>query len=264
MNKFWERFNNFLITLLLFILIVGTSYVMRNVLNTQLDVIQQMTILVQRIDQHQRDIYQVVRFSLNEVGKLKRKLYEPNYDLIVKSTVLISNKEKNSGGCGVCIVYKGKKYILSAYHLDDSKLMFVKDGIEEIKLRKIAGNRKIDLVLYEPIQELENAKYISFARNPNIKLGDKVWVCGNPGGVMEDTITYGIFSKILYDPLFSLTKVPMWVISAPVWFGNSGGGVWNHNGELVAILSQLHYRTGIILGMAIPIETINKFLEKLE
>jgi S1-C subfamily serine protease len=47
-------------------------------------------------------------------------------------------------------------------------------------------------------------------------------------------------------------------VSAPVWFGNSGGGAFNDEGEIVGIASFI--MKGPSLGFFIPVDSIRPFL----
>jgi S1-C subfamily serine protease len=186
---------------------------------------------------------------------------EPDYNLILKSTVTIYNLERMTMGSGVCIIYKGEKYIISAFHLDEAIEIYADDGGRRVKLELVIQNPLNDLILFKAKDELNTVKYINFV-DTEVNVGDRIWVCGNPMGI-EDALTYGVIVRKSEDKL-------KFLVDAPVWFGNSGGGAFNRNTELVGIASQLliDVRPENLLsqsyGVIVSIDIIEEFLGQLE
>jgi len=89
-----------------------------------------------------------------------------------------------------------------------------------------------------------------------VKVGQKIITVGAPFG-FEDTVTWGRVANITDDKI---------VIDAKIASGASGGGVFNNNGNLIAII-QIGWRVmyhGDWLGGAIPAKKIQEFLEDIE
>lgn len=79
-------------------------------------------------------------------------------------------------------------------------------------------------------------------------MGEHVWVVGYPvqlgSGEQELTVTDGVVAG----PVDSEGQAR---ITAPVYFGNSGGGVWSDRGELVGIAVAI-YAAHLDLGRPVP------------
>lgn len=90
------------------------------------------------------------------------------------------------------------------------------------------------------------------------EVGDTLGFVGMPGGLYFTyfTGTYAAFrSDIMYVP----TLGPFAQVSAPIWYGNSGGGDFDQYSHLVGIASFMH---GSVpnCGFYIPVETIRSVL----
>lgn len=198
--------------------------------------------------------------SIIEVDKNQTlKLQEPNYELITKANIEIENWDKNIVGSGVCITYEGKEYILSVFHLDETKEIYANDGGRFVKLELILSDQSNDLVLFKATKELNTVRYIPFVGGENY-IGEKVWVCGNPSG-LTDAITSGIIIKKMKRK---------YLVDASIYFGNSGGGVFNRDTKLVGIASMIayniDYKTLLTMsyGVIIDVNVIEEFLGQLQ
>ena len=85
---------------------------------------------------------------------------------------------------------------------------------------------------------------LSLGNSDTVRIGDKVYVAGNPQG-LEGSFSDGIISAIRGDPdkFFQMT--------APISQGSSGGPVFNEKGEVIGISFATH-RNGQNLNFAIP------------
>lgn len=102
--------------------------------------------------------------------------------------------------------------------------------------------------------------------------GETVWVAGAPFG-RENTLTKGIMSNafIRLEPLYK--AMPVYQIDAPVGPGNSGGPIFNDDGEVIAVVSATRMTmmpmTGEKLvngaqGFGIPISHIQAMLDAIK
>lgn len=85
------------------------------------------------------------------------------------------------------------------------------------------------------------------------KIGEEIWTVGNPA--FKKHVTRGTIAN----------KIPdRYVLDISIWFGNSGGGVFNLKGELIAIIqSGLRTKAGALIPAATfarSLETIRAFL----
>ncbi len=94
-----------------------------------------------------------------------------------------------------------------------------------------------------------------------LNVGDPAIVVGNPLGTLGGTITSGIISATNRDIVINNQAMNLIQTDAAINSGNSGGGLFNENGELVGIVNAKDSgmtSSGTIiegLGFAIPINT---------
>ena len=102
--------------------------------------------------------------------------------------------------------------------------------------------------------DAKNLPAVKIGRAGDLKVGEWVAAIGSPFG-FENTVTSGIVSakaRALPDENY----VPFIQTDVPVNPGNSGGPLFNMDGEVVGMNSQIFSRTGGFMGLsfAIPIE----------
>ena len=121
----------------------------------------------------------------------------------------------------------------------------VKDGRTKVRTARdaviIADDPKHDIALLRAKAEVG----LSVPKHPvaplanDVEAGEEVRIMGHPKG-MWWTYAQGVVSA-QRTATFNIADGELDVvqISAPVWFGNSGGGAFNASGELVGICSRL-------------------------
>lgn len=92
----------------------------------------------------------------------------------------------------------------------------------------------------------------------NLMRGQTIYVVGNPGGVLDNSITKGIVSATERTLDFSGKKVKAFQIDAAAIGGNSGGSVLNERDELVGTLDAGLRGAGI--NFAVPISATKALL----
>ena len=87
-------------------------------------------------------------------------------------------------------------------------------------------------------------------------MGEEVIAVGNPLGTLGGTVTNGIISALNRQVTVENTEMTLIQTNAAVSPGNSGGGLFNANGELIGIVNAKSDSTDAEgLGFAIPITT---------
>ena len=192
-----------------------------------------------------------------------------------------SNREvKYGSGSGVVVA---KEYVMTNYHVVDGasslEVAVTVEGKEEPELLKAtvaASDSDLDVaVLYVPGLELEP---VALGDSDALQVGDLVFNIGNPIG-FNGTVTAGIISGLnreistgtSTDRYGRTTKVVNTMIQtdAAINSGNSGGGLFNLNGELVGIPTLKYtgsrYSSGAnveSIGMCIPVNDAKSVIEK--
>ena len=178
---------------------------------------------------------------------------------------------KYGSGSGVVVA---KEYVMTNYHVVDGasslEVSIDREDQEEPELLKatvVASDEDLDVaVLYVPGLELEP---VTLGDSDALQVGDLVFNVGNPIG-FNKTVTAGIISGLnreistgtSTDRYGRTTKVVNTMIQtdAAINSGNSGGGMFNLNGELVGIPTLKYTGTRYSsnatvesIGMCIPV-----------
>ena len=101
-----------------------------------------------------------------------------------------------------------------------------------------------------------------------LKVGDAVLAIGNPLGTLSGTVTDGIVSALERQVTIDGNNMTLLQTSAAVNPGNSGGGLFNANGELIGIVnakstSDSSGNAVDNIGFAIPINSVKTIIEDL-
>lgn len=195
----------------------------------------------------QKYIYEKAKTIDEEIAE---KITLPNFMDLVKANVVIVNISKGCSGSGTMFEFEGKIYILSAGHLDDpDDTFFVKEGNDYRAIELVKVNHKVDLALFEYVGEYNDLTIAKLA-NEEPKVGDTVWAIGNPA-MLEDAITSGTLVRKLG---FS------YLIDAKIYYGSSGGGLFNVKGELIGVNVAMVGVQDYMLGMSVNLSTIKAFI----
>lgn len=144
---------------------------------------------------------------------------------------------------------------------DEIIINFV-DG-SKLKVTKILGHDpKTDLALLK-VEPETPLKAVSFGDSSNLRVGDWVMAIGNPFG-LGGSVTVGIVSATKRDinagPYDDFIQT-----DAAINRGNSGGPLFNMDGEVIGVNTAIISPTGgsIGIGFALPSNTATKVLEQL-
>ncbi|MFP4154262.1 MAG: DegQ family serine endoprotease [Halothiobacillaceae bacterium] len=111
--------------------------------------------------------------------------------------------------------------------------------------------------------EASDLPRVKIGNSQDVRVGEWVLAIGSPFG-LDHTATHGIVSAIGRN-LPSENYVPFIQTDAPVNPGNSGGPLFNAEGEVIGINSQIYTRSGGYMGLsfAIPIDVAMNVVEQL-
>jgi len=98
----------------------------------------------------------------------------------------------------------------------------------------------------------------------SLVVGETAVAIGNPLGELGGTVTQGIISALDREITVNGENMSLLQTSAAINSGNSGGGLFNLNGELVGIVNAKSAGSEIEgLGFAIPVDTAKKVVAQL-
>lgn len=172
------------------------------------------------------------------------------------------NYTSNSAGSGVIISKDG--YILTNNHvIKNATSIKVKtnDG-KEYTAKLVGADPKSDIAVLKI--EGKNLTPATLGDSSKISIGDTAIVIGNPLGTLGGTVTDGIISATSREIVVNNEAMDLIQTNASINSGNSGGGLFDGNGNLIGIVNAKDSGTtnsGATiegLGFAIP---INKAME---
>lgn len=222
----------------------------------------------------------VTYYSLNNNGRLRELVFIDRNSDPIKTDLTYTNIEaevanKNCGavvsietdtsiGSGVIITKNG--YILTNYHVINSTTTVVVSLYSgETKTARIVSSDQTNDIAILKIDG-DNYQYAKIGDSNNLALGEKVVIIGNPTGQLPNSITTGIVSYLNRKIRVDSQNIDVIQLNAAINSGNSGGGLFNINGELVGIINAKAASTfGVVdgIGFAIPINNVMEIVTDL-
>lgn len=180
------------------------------------------------------------------------------------SVVFVTYPDGTALGSGVLISKTGRT--LTAAHVvspdNYEKVSMITANGQEYDIRVLFVDHRADLALIEPVASAQQFAYAKLQKSDQLYLGQDVLIIGHPFHGYW-TVTAGIISQIRWSWTYCARIMETDAIVNP---GNSGGPVFNTNGEVIGIVSAMKVNifgpTGI--GIAIPIREIHLFLAECD
>ena len=150
---------------------------------------------------------------------------------IVDSVYYIINESWGSQGSGVMVKYNNKFYVFSVGHMSDASddAIYLKEGDRKLcQLSILIDDDNLDFAVFgitDP--EFVPTTYVELADSWVKK--EEIYICGNPLGI-EDMFSEG---RIIKD------KDSFVYFYDHVYFGSSGGGIFNKKGQLIGNISHM-------------------------
>jgi len=200
---------------------------------------------------------------------------KPDFNKIITSTVEI--RVGLAGGAGIITkIDKEFFYIITAKHITECKgqidIQINNDGklvrIKNISRENVFQDTEVDLALIKVAKIKGKFNYIPLSKK-RLTIGEEIYTIGHPTG-MWYTINKGIVSNYS-KRVFGGNKNEYLMISAPSWYGNSGGAVFTSKNELVGIVVGIMYvldNTGknatylVNMTFAVQISDIDRLLKE--
>ena len=181
---------------------------------------------------------------------------------IVQKGSFFGDYVTSGAGSGVIISEDG--YVVTNNHvIEDAEEIIVtlKSG-KEYKAKLVGTDDKTDIAVLKI--DATGLTPATFGDSDSVAVGEQIVVIGNPLGSLGGSVTTGIISA--KDREIEVEKMSMTLlqIDAAVNPGNSGGALFNLNGELVGIVNAKYSSEEIEgLGFAIPINTAKSTIEDI-
>ena len=171
-------------------------------------------------------------------------------------------RDAESLGSGFIISEDG--YVLTNHHVvsDADEVIVRLSDRRELKAELVGSDPRSDVALLK--LDADHLPVVKIGKSHNLKRGQWVLAIGSPFG-FDHSVTAGIISATGRS-LPSENYVPFIQTDVAINPGNSGGPLFNMDGEVVGINSQIYSRTGGYMGLsfAIPIEMAMEVVDQLK
>ena len=193
-------------------------------------------------------------------------------DLVSPSVVVYSqwswygqNQVESGAGSGVIISSDG--YILTCAHVvDGASTITVTIGDKDYTATLVGEDTTSDIAVIKI--DADGLTPATVGNSDGLKVGQSVMAVGNPLGELGGTVTGGMISalnrSVTIQGSSSVNTMSLIQMDASVSPGNSGGGLFNMNGELIGIVNAKSSSSDAEgLGFAIPINDAIKVAQEL-
>ena len=175
------------------------------------------------------------------------------------------NQVESGAGSGVIISSDG--YILTCAHVvDGASTITVTIGEKDYTATLVGEDTTSDIAVIKI--DADGLTPATVGNSDSLKVGQSVMAVGNPLGELGGTVTGGMISalnrSVTIQGSSSVNTMSLIQMDASVSPGNSGGGLFNMNGELVGIVNAKSSSSDAEgLGFAIPVNDAIKVAQEL-
>ncbi len=206
-------------------------------------------------------------------GMTPAQVYASNVDSVVlvysqvTTSVFGQSTTGTSTGSGFILTEDG--YIVTNCHVVEGGSAFAvvtSDGLQR-EATLVGFDQTNDVALLKV--EAEGLRAVRLGSSDALIVGDQVVAIGNPLGELTSTLTVGYVSAKERDVTTSGNSINMIQTDAAINSGNSGGPLFNMNGEVVGITTAKYSGTSSSgasiegIGFAIPIDDVSMMFTDL-
>ncbi len=170
----------------------------------------------------------------------------------------------NSKSLGSGFIFSADGYVVTNHHVvqDADEIIVKLSDRREVIADVVGTDPRSDIALLKI--EAKDLPVLRIGSSDDLKPGEWVLAIGSPFG-FDHSVTAGIVSA-KGRSLPSENYVPFIQTDVAINPGNSGGPLFNLDGEVVGINSQIYSRTGGFMGLsfAIPIEVAMDVIQQLK
>jgi serine protease Do len=170
-------------------------------------------------------------------------------------------EQRSSLGSG--FILSGDGYVITNNHVvkDADEIVVSLQDRREFIAKLIGIDERSDIAVLKI--DGDNLPTVKLGNSNSLKVGEWVLAIGSPFG-FDHSVTAGIVSAIGRS-LPNENYVPFIQTDVAINPGNSGGPLFNLDGEVVGVNSQIYSRTGGFMGLsfAVPINVVTNVYEQL-
>jgi serine protease Do len=184
-------------------------------------------------------------------------------------SITVATGEGTSAGSGVII---GKMSEDRGYYVVTNN--HVVDGARSISIKLNDGRtyNAHTTILTDPMSDLaviaiattDTFSVAKVGQSADVRVGEDIFVIGNPLGTLGGTLTNGIISAQAVKIFVADHYMTLLQTNAAVNPGNSGGAMFNMSGELIGIVNAKYADVNVEgIGFAIPTDTAVPIIEQM-
>ena len=167
----------------------------------------------------------------------------------------------SSLGSGFIVAQEG--YVITNHHVvkDAEEIIVRLNDRREFVAELIGSDARSDIAVLKI--EATNLETLNFGDSSSLNVGEWVLAIGSPFG-LDASVTAGIISAIGRS-LPNENYVPFIQTDVAINPGNSGGPLFNMEGEVIGVNSQIYSRTGGFMGLsfAVPVNVVESVYKQL-
>ena len=172
------------------------------------------------------------------------------------------SQERSSLGSGFIISQDG--YVITNHHVvkDAEEIIVRLNDRREFVAELIGSDERSDIAVLKI--NATNLPILKLGDSSNLNVGEWVLAIGSPFG-FDASVTAGIISAIGRS-LPNENYVPFIQTDVAINPGNSGGPLFNLDGEVIGVNSQIYSRTGGFMGLsfAVPVNVVENVYRQLK
>ena len=169
-------------------------------------------------------------------------------------------------GAGSGVIISEDGYIVTNHHVIDGAnkiTVTLRDGTTTYDAQLIGSDEDNDIALIKI--DASGLSAATFGNSSDLVVGDYVVAIGNPLGTLGGTVTDGIISALAREVNIEGKQMTLLQTNAQISPGNSGGGLFNANGELVGIVNAKDSATEVEgIAFAIPVNNVLNIIKDLK
>ena len=198
------------------------------------------------------------------------QVYAKNVNAVVAVNSYVQSNGGYEQGSGSGFVISADGYVVTNYHVIEgaSQIEVIPHDGETMNAKVVGADSSNDIALLKV--EGEGMPYVTLGSSDALSVGDQVAAIGTPLGELTATLTVGYISA--KDRIVDTdgTVINMLQTDAAINAGNSGGPLFNMNGEVIGITTAKYSgssNSGATiegLGFAIPMDDVVGILSDLK
>ena len=198
------------------------------------------------------------------------QVYAQNVDAVVAVNTRIESGGQYAEGLGSGFIISADGYVVTNYHVIEgaTKITVLLHDGQEMSAKLIGSDSANDIALLKV--EGTNMPFVTIGSSDALSVGDQVAAIGNPLGELTATLTVGYISA--KDRIVNTdgTVINMLQTDAAINSGNSGGPLFDMNGNVIGITTAKYSgnsNSGATiegLGFAIPVDDVSSILSDLK